>query len=171
MGQQGEYNISLEDDENEDYGGAPPLPQVPRGMLGIPHTPDNRGAPPPRSESSNSSPPPETQESLPESLANDDINPPDTVRVPRCHCYRRTIRLPPLFGYVNEPGYNNHTERLEEVPSESSYDMLIPRQVPDSTPRHPRFSGPTPIRQSGRTRVPAIQPDNVYGDRAPADFF
>ena len=169
MGQQVEYNISLEDDENEDYGGAPPLPQVPRGMLAILLTPDNRGVPPPSSESGNSSPPPEKQETLPESLADDDIYVPDTVRVPRCHRHRMVIQLPPPFDYQ---GSDVPTERSEEVPSESSYDMLIPqRQVLASTPRQPQFeSGPMLTRQLERTRVLATQPDNVYGDRAPADI-
>ena len=144
VGQQGEYNIPPENDENEDYRGAPPLPQIPRGMLGVPHTPVNRGAPPPRSESSNSSPP-ENQETLPESSGSDFECSPSVERVPRHH-------------------------RTSRNSSESSRFTLIRRLKPDDTPRQPRFKRPMPTRRLGRRRVLAIWPDNVYRDRAPVNI-
>ena len=79
MGQQGEYNIPPDDDENEDYGGALPLPQVPRGMLAILPTLSNRGVSLPSSESGDSSFPLDNKEILPESLADDDIYVPDVI--------------------------------------------------------------------------------------------
>ena len=124
VGQQGEYNIPPDDDENEGYGGALSLPRVPRKMPVILPTLLNRGALLPSSESGDSSFSPEKQETLPELSANADIYVLDTVRVPRHHHYRWVINLSPTFGYER---FDPLTEREEEIPSESSYDMPIPQ--------------------------------------------
>ena len=177
VGQQGEYNIPP-DDENEEFGGSgnghglPPIPP-PQGT----YQPYNNMPP------AGPSAPPSTGESTDPHMSYGDEQ--KTPPVPREPTPPVPQEQPELFDYDEDysglafgrgadggPAFFGEPRRVPRpmATPEWPQQLNFPR-APPHPPRQPQFeSGPMPTRQSERTRVPASRLDNVYGDRAPADI-